>query len=63
MAFCHVLCLLQRETFLMQGENLSFGKRINFRMQLEIVVLKYSGDKRFSSMKESDIINLKGSEG
>lgn len=32
-------------------------------MQLGIVVLKYNGDKRFSSIKENDVINLKGSEG
>lgn len=63
MAFCHVFHLLQRETFLMQGENLFFVERINFRMQLGIVVLKYNGDKRFSSIKENDVINLKGSEG
>lgn len=51
MAFCYGLHLWLREASLIQGENFA-GERINFRMQLGIVVLQYNGDKRVSSMKE-----------
>lgn len=45
---------------LLQSENLSAGKKLRSRIQLQILVPKYNGGKRFSSIKKNEASTGKG---